>query len=153
MDFGADYHRVTYILVFNKSGNLLVQKRTDNKAFCPGYFGVTTGGVVSKGETYIDSAHRELEEELGFDAELENHGLFFTEGEGYRIWGKIYSCHYDESIHGKLVLQPKEVASVHEMSIEEIQKNPNDLLFTQDSLDALRHYTNKLTKPEKNDPL
>ncbi|MBR7889467.1 NUDIX domain-containing protein [Marinomonas sp. A79] len=153
MNFGKDYHRVTYILVFNKQGNLIVQKRTDNKAFCPGYYGITTGGVVEKDETYIDSAHRELQEELGFDAPLESQGVFVTEGEGFRIWGKIYTCHYDEAIHGKLVLQPKEVASVHEMRIEDILNNPEQLLFTPDSVSALEHYANKLVTPQFDDPL
>lgn len=153
MNFGRDYHRVTYILVFNQSGNLLVQKRTDNKAFCPGFYGVTTGGVVEKGESYIDSAHRELQEELGFDAKLESQGVFFTEGEGFKIWGKIFTCHYDVAIHGELTLQPKEVASVHEMSIDSILDNTNDLPFTPDSFSALKHYANKLTQPKSDDPL
>jgi isopentenyldiphosphate isomerase len=153
MNFGRDYHRVTYILVFTQTGNLLIQKRTDDKAFCPGYYGITTGGVVEKGESYIDSAHRELQEELGFDAPLESQGVFFTEGEGFKIWGKIYTCYYNEKQHGKLTLQPKEVASVHEMSIESVLKNVDGFLFTPDSLEALRHYAHKLTQPKDNDPL
>ena len=153
MNFGKDYHRVTYILVFNTKGNLLVQKRTDDKAFCPGYFGVSTGGVVEKGESYIDSAHRELQEELGFDAHLESQGVFLTEGEGFKIWGKIFTCHYDEKAHGALTLQPKEVASVHEISIDSILKNPDNLLFTPDSLSALQHYADQLTQPQPDDPL
>ncbi|BFM50935.1 NUDIX domain-containing protein [Marinomonas sp. THO17] len=153
MNFGEDFHRVTYILVFMPSGNLLVQKRTDDKAFCPGFYGITTGGVVAKGESYLASAHRELHEELGFDAPLESQGIFFTQGKGFKIWGKIYTCHYLPEIHGDLMLQPKEVASVHEMSMEEILQNPNELDFTPDSFDALRHYANQLTQPHANDPL
>ncbi|MGO2233877.1 NUDIX domain-containing protein [Marinomonas sp. UCMA 3892] len=153
MNFGRDYHRVTYILVFNPAGNLLIQKRTDDKAFCPSFYGVTTGGVVEKGESYIDSAHRELQEELGFDAPLESQGMFFTEGEGFKIWGKIFTCYYDAAIHGELTLQPKEVASVHEMSIEDILSNTGNLPFTPDSLSALQHYANKLTQPQFDDPL
>ncbi len=153
MNFGRDHHRVTYILVFDTKGNLLIQKRTDDKAFCPGYYGITTGGVVERGESYIDSAHRELQEELGFDAPLESQGVFLTEGEGFKIWGKIYTCYYDPAIQGELTLQPKEVASIHEMSIESILENAHNLAFTPDSLDALSHYTNKLTQPQPNDPL
>jgi isopentenyldiphosphate isomerase len=152
MNFDTDFHRVTYIFVINKAGNLLVQKRTDNKAFCPGYYGVTTGGVVDKGESYIDSAHRELQEELGFDAPLESQGVFMTQGKGFNIWGKLYTCHYDQKLHGELTLQPKEVASVHEMSIEYILNNKDNLLFTPDTLDALHHYTSKLTKAQNDDP-
>ncbi|GAA0836622.1 MULTISPECIES: NUDIX hydrolase [Marinomonas] len=152
MNFGEDYHRVTYILVFNNNGNLIVQKRTDNKAFCPGYYGVSTGGVVDSGESYLESAHRELQEELGVDLTLTSQGVFCTEGEGFRIWGKIYTCHYDEQRDGALSLQAKEVASIHEMSINYILENTDNLLFTPDSLDALRHYANKLTQPLPSDP-
>ena len=153
MDFRKSYHRVTYIFVFNKAGDLLVQKRTDTKAFCPGYYGITTGGVVEKGETYIASAHRELQEELGFDAPLESQGVFCTKGEGYRIWGKAYSCQYDPALHGELNLQPKEVASLHEMSIDSILQNKNELLFTPDSVDALKHFLNPQTSAQIDDPL
>ncbi|MGR0280093.1 NUDIX hydrolase [Marinomonas dokdonensis] len=146
MDFDRDFHRVTYILVFNQEGHLLVQKRTDNKAFCPGYYGITTGGVVEKGESYLESAHRELKEELGFDAPLESHGVFCTRGKGFNIWGSLYSCQYIEEQH-TLNLQPKEVASIHVMSMDSILLNPDDLAFTPDSLDALKHYVNSTTKP------
>lgn len=143
MRFGVDFHRATYILVFDKNQHLLVQKRTLNKSFCPGYYGIATGGVVASGESYIESAHRELQEELGFDAELADHGLFYTEGNSFRIWGNLYSCHYDESLHGPLRLQADEVASIHTMSMADIMDNPNQLLFTPDTLDALKHYVNK----------
>lgn len=153
MKFGEDYHRVTYILVFNPAGNLIVQKRTDNKAFCPGYYGASTGGVVESGESYIESAHRELREELGIDLPLTSQGIFFTEGEGFRIWGKIYTCCYDQEQHGPLKLQAKEVASIHEMPVQDILDNADQLLFTPDSLDALRHYAEKRTQALPSDPL
>lgn len=141
--FGVDYHRATYILVFNTEGQLIIQKRTLNKAFCPGWYGITTGGVVSIGEEYLESAHRELKEELGFDAPLKEHGAFYTEGERFKIWGELYSCVYDETSHGPLNLQPNEVSSVHTMSIDDILTNANQLLFTPDSIDALMHYVNQ----------
>lgn len=141
MNFDRDFHRVTYILVFNQQGNLLVQKRTDNKAFCPGFYGISTGGVVAKGESYLESAHRELQEELGFDAPLESHGLFCTRGVGFNIWGSLYTCHFLGDVDS-LKLEPKEVASVHEMSIAYILQNPDNLAFTPDSLDALKYYVN-----------
>lgn len=153
MNFGKDYHRVTYILVFNHAGNLIIQKRTNNKAFCPGYYGITTGGVVEKDESYIDSAHRELQEELGFDAPLESQGVFLTEGEGFKIWGKVFTCYYDPLVQGEITLQTKEVASIHEMNITSILQNPHNLSFTPDSLDALHHYINQLTQADSDDPL
>lgn len=153
MRFGLDFHRATYILVFTTSGQLIVQKRTLNKSFCPGWYGITTGGVVASGESYLLCAQRELHEELGINLELTCHGLFYTEGEGFKIWGKIYSCLYDETQHGPLIPQPSEVASLHFMAIEDILANRDKQLFTKDSLDALKHYVNKLTQDSSTDPL
>ncbi len=153
MRFGIDFHRATYILVFTPTGQLVIQKRTLNKSFCPGWYGITTGGVVADGESYQLCAQRELIEELGINAELTCHGLFYTEGEGFKIWGKIYSCLYDESKHGPLVPQPSEVASLHFMSVKEIIDNTDNLLFTKDSLDALEYYLNDRTQNNTTDPL
>ncbi|MBJ7550847.1 NUDIX hydrolase [Marinomonas ostreistagni] len=152
MNFKDDIHRVTFILVFTGPDTLLLQKRTDNKAFCPGYYGVTTGGVVAKGESYDLCAQRELEEELGLILPLNVEGMFFTEGDGFRIWGKVYTCHYDKSLHGKLALQAKEVAEVIEMPINEIIRNPRNLPFTPDSYDALCHYLENRLQVSNNVP-
>ncbi|TDO96198.1 NUDIX hydrolase [Marinomonas balearica] len=153
MRFGVDIHRVTYVLVFTPQNTLIVQKRTDDKAFCPGYFGITTGGVVESGETYESCATRELEEELGISIPLTSQGVFFTEGEGYRIWGKLYTACYDKRKHGELTLQPKEVAAVEEMSVDFILSNPEGLSFTPDSLDAFKQYAEKHTQAHPSDPL
>ena len=58
-------HRATYVLVFNSSGELFVQKRTTNKDVFPGYYDPAAGGVVLAGESYLEAAMRELEEEIG----------------------------------------------------------------------------------------
>lgn len=153
MKFGVDYHRATYILVFTEEHQLIVQKRSSTKSFCPDYYGVAAGGVVAKGESYLLSAQRELEEEMGISPDLTCHGLFYTEGESYRIWGKLYSCTYDESVHGPLTLQESEVASVSIMSINEILEQQKTTPFTPDTLDALKHYVEKTISPHPDDPL
>lgn len=153
MKFGVDYHRATYILVFTPEQKLVVQKRSATKGFCPSYLGVATGGVVSAGESYLLSAQRELYEELGVELELTCHGLFYTEGESYRIWGKIYSCLYDEKQHGPLTLQASEVESVSLMSVEEILEQQDKLDITPDTLDALIHYLEEKVSPQPEDPL
>ncbi len=70
--------RCTYIFVFNSAGLLCMHQRTLHKRLYPGYWDVAAGGLVSAGETYLQGARRELEEELGVvDAELKPHGRFF----------------------------------------------------------------------------
>ena len=65
MRFQGLLHRVTYLLVFNHCGQLLVQTRTMEKDWYPGYLDLAAGGVVQAGESYDLSAKRELKEELG----------------------------------------------------------------------------------------
>ena len=44
---------------------VLVQERTMNKDYAPGCFMLASGGVFSPGETKLENAQRELEEETG----------------------------------------------------------------------------------------
>ena len=89
-------HRATYILVFDRSGRLFLQKRTATKDIYPGCYDVAAGGVVLEGETYEESARRELAEELGISGvELQRHFDFYHQDDRSRVWGRVYSCRYD----------------------------------------------------------
>src|SRR5215470_15728838 len=106
-------HRSTYILVFNAQGELYVQKRTMSKDVFPGYYDPATGGVVLAGESYEQSAVRELEEEMGIrQVPLTWLFDFYFADRRTRVWGGAYSCVYD----GPLVLQKEEVESVSLMT-------------------------------------
>ena len=107
--------------------------------------------LAQTAESYDECARRELEEELGVQIPLQSEGLFFTQGQGFRIWGKVYSCFYNAQQHGPLSLQPLEVADVIELSIQEILENPRKLPFTPDTLDALTHYVNHTLEIADND--
>src|SRR5437660_9797428 len=64
-------HRCTYVLVFNRRGELFVHLRTPTKDVYPSYWDVAVGGVLAAGETFDRGAERELREELGVEAALE----------------------------------------------------------------------------------
>lgn len=102
-------HRATYVLVFNGRGELFVQKRTATKDVYPGFYDIAAGGVVLAGESYRESAERELAEELGISGiELTYHFEFYHEDKGKnRVWGSVWSCVYD----GDMILQKEEVES------------------------------------------
>lgn len=111
-------YRVTYILVFNRSGEVLVQRRTDCKDWCPGRFDLAAGGIIQFNESYELSARRELEEELGITPPLKPcFDMFYDDIKApirNRNWGRVYAC-VDE---GPFRLQPEEVASASFMSID-----------------------------------
>lgn len=64
-------HRIVHVLVFNTAGEMLLQLRSKNKSFMPGYWVTSAGGHVGSGETYEVAALRELQEELGVTGKLE----------------------------------------------------------------------------------
>lgn len=58
-------HRAIGIMIFNKKGQILLQKRSKNKDLNPSLYTLSVSGHVNKGESYLQAAKRELKEELG----------------------------------------------------------------------------------------
>ena len=124
-------HRAVYVFVFDMNGALYVQERTLNKDIYPGGFDVAIGGVVAEGESYTDAAQRELAKGLGiYDAVLEEHFYFFFHGDESQVWGKVYSCRYDEALN----LQADQAASLLKLHPYDILDDPTVRFYTPDSL-------------------
>ncbi len=128
-------HRASYILVFNQAGEIFVQQRTETKDIYPGYWDVAAGGVVLAGESYEQSAIRELAEELGVVGipliPLFDH---YFEDEQNRVWGRIFRCDHE----GPFVLQEEEVADGKFMSPDAILQQSRKQPFTPDGLLVLQ---------------
>jgi 16S rRNA (adenine1518-N6/adenine1519-N6)-dimethyltransferase len=63
-------HRAVHILIFNRAGELLLQKRSRFKDRHPNVWDSSAAGHVDAGEEYDATAVRELHEELGISTEL-----------------------------------------------------------------------------------
>jgi isopentenyldiphosphate isomerase len=136
-------HRAAYILVFNSSGELYVQKRTSVKDIYPGYFDVAAGGVVIAGESYEESARRELAEELGIRGVSLTHLFdFYQRDAANRVWGRAYRCVYD----GKIVLQKEEVESGDFYTLDAVLQPGKHDSYTPDSFYVLRRYLGQRTQ-------
>jgi len=130
-------HRASYILVFNSKGELFVQKRTMTKDIYPGYYDIAAGGVVLAGESYDQSAVRELAEELGInDIPLNSHFTFHHEDGSNLVWGRVYSCVFD----GEITLQEEEIESGFFMTPEKVLAFSKKESFTPDGLYVLKRY-------------
>lgn len=57
--------RSVQVFIYNSEGELYIQKRSKNKLRYPSYFCASVAGHVEIGESYRETAIRELEEELG----------------------------------------------------------------------------------------
>ncbi len=64
-------HRAVHIFVFNALGEIYVQRRSNSKDRHPLKLDSSAAGHVDPGETYKQTAIRELQEELGIEADLE----------------------------------------------------------------------------------
>jgi 16S rRNA (adenine1518-N6/adenine1519-N6)-dimethyltransferase len=64
-------HRAVHILIFNQAGDLYLQQRSRCKDRHPLKWDSSAAGHVTAGETYNETARRELKEELGVDVPLE----------------------------------------------------------------------------------
>lgn len=134
---GGLVHRACYILVFNRSREIFVQKRTMTKDIYPGYLDVATGGVVLAGESYELSAKRELAEELGVrKVALKSHFDFYHEADNNRVWGRVFSC----LAEGPFVLQPEEVEDGFFLGVDAVLALAAAEKFTPDGLMVLKRF-------------
>lgn len=125
--------RCTFILVFNRRGELCLHQRSPYKRLYPGFWDVAAGGVVAAGETYLQSASRELHEELGIaGVELQSHFRFFYESAQSRLWGGVFSCVWD----GPIVMQPEEVVGFRWIDPRQAWRRDGED-YAPDSLQAL----------------
>lgn len=60
----GEYHLVVHIWVLSSRGDILIQRRSENKKLMPGEWAATGGAAIS-GEDSYTAANRELYEELG----------------------------------------------------------------------------------------
>ena len=126
-------HRVAHVLVFNRKGELFLQKRSPDKDVQPGKWDTSVGGHVDAGESYDDAALREMQEELGISGagvEFLHKYLHCNEYESEYVC--TYRCVWD----GPFVLHPEEISEGRFWTLESIRKKDN-ALFTPNFLDEL----------------
>ncbi len=66
-------HRAFSILIFNRKGGLLIQKRASGKYHSGGLWANTCCSHQMENESLNNSVHRRLKEECGFDTDLKEY--------------------------------------------------------------------------------
>ena len=64
----GEYHLVVHIWIVSSRGDILIQRRSDDKKLMPGEWAATGGAAIS-GEDSYTAASRELYEELGIPSD------------------------------------------------------------------------------------
>ena len=127
-------HRSFTIYVLNSKGELLLQQRAKTKYHSGGLWSNTCCSHQKPGEATLEAAHRRLQEEMGFDAELQE---LFTFVYQVQLDNALSEHEYDHVILGKFdgqpVCNPEEVedwkfADLKELQ-QDIKKHPENYTF------------------------
>ena len=113
-------HRAVHVLVFNPQGALFLQKRSMRKDENPGQWDTSCAGHVDSGETYLNCAIRELEEELGIVVDEPLEQLFHVQPAAFNGMehSPVYRCIYA----GELNLQVEEIDEGRWLSTDEMDR-------------------------------
>eukprot|EP01080_Neovahlkampfia_damariscottae_P010084 gene10084-2506_t len=74
----GDYHKAVKIWNVNSKGEVLIQQRVFTKKSYPGMWDATAAGHIVFGETSLETASKEFEEELGIKVEEKEFQYLFT---------------------------------------------------------------------------
>ena len=111
-------HRVVHVLVFNKEGRLLLQKRSQNKDVAPGRWDTSVGGHVGSGEDLVYSSKREMHEELGITGQEPEYLYEYVHSNPYETeFVSTYRCVYE----GDVFFNPDEIDEIKFWSFDEIR--------------------------------
>jgi isopentenyldiphosphate isomerase len=130
-------HRVVHVLVFDRRGRLLLQKRSAQKDVAPGKWDTSVGGHVNPGEDIRDAALREAKEELGVagvELRFLYRYLFSNHIESELV--STFSCTYE----GELQFNSAEIDEVRHWTLQEIRDNLGTGVFSRHFESEIKNY-------------
>jgi isopentenyldiphosphate isomerase len=141
-------HRTVHVWILNGAGEILFQKRARVKDSHPGMWDVSAAGHVQPGEEPIETALREIGEELGIKAgaaglrfagsrriSLRSGGGSFIDNE----FTEVYVTRFDGSPRG-LKFDAAEVEEARFIGVEELSRVMADESFERDFVPHGREY-------------
>ena len=120
-------HPVVHLHIFNKAGDLYLQKRSMSKDIQPGKWDTAVGGHIDYGESVEEALRREVREELGimsFEPTFMKRYVFesIVEKELVHTFRTIYEGPFDPD--------PEELDDGRFWSLQEIKDNLGKGVFT-----------------------
>jgi 16S rRNA (adenine1518-N6/adenine1519-N6)-dimethyltransferase len=109
-------HRAVHILVFNRQGELLLQKRSAWKDREPSKWDSSAAGHLEPGETYEAGAVRETEEELGIRPKLTPLGKIRACSNTGQEFVEVFTAEHE----GPFILPPAEIEDALFLPLVEI---------------------------------
>lgn len=127
-------HRAFSVFLFNKKGEMLLQKRANTKYHSPNLWTNAVCSHPRNGESYKNGALRRLNEELGISTEIEEKFHFIYKADvGQNLWEHELDYVFVGIYEGIFNLNPNEVSETRYISLIDLQKemlsNPDN--FTE----------------------
>lgn len=115
------WHRIIVVAIIDKDGQLLMQQRSKNKIKNPLKWDVSSAGHVSSGQTSIESAIRETQEELGIDVNEDEIQYILT----YKDDAKIEENYIDNQIYDCYIVKKDKIdiknVKLQESELEQVK--------------------------------
>jgi isopentenyl-diphosphate delta-isomerase len=123
-------HRAISVIIFDKDGRMLLQKRAKEKPTWPGFWSNACCTHPLPKESYKAAAERRLKEEMGFTVPLRDKFNFIYKAEYNKEWGEHELDHvFIGKYSGKVKPDPNEAEDYKWMEIEDllqdVKKNPD----------------------------
>ena len=123
-------HRAFSVFLFNEKGEMLLQKRAEEKYHSPNQWTNACCSHPRLNESYLVAAKRRIKEELGIDCELtEKFDFIYKADVGEGLWEHELDYVFTGNFDGEFDLNPDEVSEIRYVSIadlqQEIAKNPD----------------------------
>ncbi len=130
-------HQVVHVLVRDKDGRLLLQKRSLNKRVAPGRWDTSVGGHVDCGESIEAAMYREMAEELGIRPKALSFAYQYIHSNDFESELVFtYTCTYD----GSIAFNPEEIDAVKFWDMNEIKNSLGKGVLSDNFEDEFRRY-------------
>lgn len=125
----GELHRTVHIWIMNSRKEVLLQRRAKTKNTHPGLWDMACAGHITHGDTSLETAEKEIEEELGVHIPPSEIRYLFSIGSCYSHRGGLMT---DNELHdvylvlkdiplSEFVIQAEEVEDIKYMSLDEFR--------------------------------
>ena len=135
-------HRVVHVLVLDRGGRILLQRRAMSKDVAPGRWDTSVGGHVDPGENLIEAALREMREELGVVCEPEFLYSYVHSNRYETELVSTYRCTHE----GPFNFSAEEIDEVRSWGIAEIEAALQDETLSDNFKHEFRSYLAHVVK-------
>jgi isopentenyldiphosphate isomerase len=138
------FYFVVDVFIVNQAGQVLLQQRSLNNSYYPGYWDTAVGGHVNQGEPLELAAYRELAEEAGISMEsgLIELGESTPEMKSNTSFGKVYLLQHE----GPFEFDKSDLNDLRWFNPEEIDQKLSSNELTPGIIGLWKHYKDILKK-------